>query len=170
MQKNLPRPTYINISELLANVDLDSESPEALIAKEAAALMANDAVKYPVDGIKVAGKAPTLQTLSDDALAEAGLQIMLETKPIPSLQVIQDTFDSRNKNAILLGLGCYDDDDEEEKVAAVTSAFDVSFFSLDLFIFFQINFRDATNHRHLIRTSKTRSKRPPNATPRSRRN
>jgi len=136
MQKNLPRPTYINISELLANVDLDSESPEALIAKEAAALMANDAIKYPVDGIKVAGKAPTLQTLSDDALAEAGLQIMLETKPIPSLQVIQDTFDSRNKNAILLGLGCYDDDEEEEKVAAVTSAFDVSFSPSTYFFFF----------------------------------
>ncbi|PKS09237.1 hypothetical protein jhhlp_003851 [Lomentospora prolificans] len=124
MQKNLPRPTVINVSELLANVDLDSDSPEALIAKEAAALMVNDAKKFPIEGTKVVGKAATLQSLSDDALAEAGLQIMLETPSLPSLQDIQETFGARNSNAILLGLGCYDDDDDDLKVAAVTAAFD----------------------------------------------
>ncbi|CAI4210870.1 unnamed protein product [Parascedosporium putredinis] len=91
--------------------------------QEAAALMAHDAVKYPVQGIKVVGKAPALQTISDDALAEAGLQIMLETPPIPSLEDIQKSFEARSKNAILLGLGCYEDDDDDVKVAAVTQTF-----------------------------------------------
>lgn len=127
MQKGLPRPMLINVSQLLAKIDLEAESPDALIAKEAAALMAHDAVKYPVPGVKVVGKAPALQTISDDALAEAGLQIMLETPPIPSLEDIQKSFEARNKNAILLGLGCYEDDDDDVKVAAVTQTFNVSF-------------------------------------------
>ncbi|KAF4425651.1 Pre-mRNA-splicing factor cef-1 [Colletotrichum fructicola] len=101
MQKNLPRPSQVDVTALLSVASQVKNEAEALIAREAAALIANDAVKYP---------SPKITILS-------------ETNPRPSRAEIQQSFDNRGKNSLLLGLGCYGDDEEEEE-AAMRDAFD----------------------------------------------
>ncbi|KAL0944507.1 pre-mRNA splicing factor [Colletotrichum truncatum] len=123
MQKQLPRPTKVDVSALLSVASKVKNEAEALIAKEAAALIANDAVKYPLPNVTLSGVPPRLDTISDDALAEARLQILSETKPRPPRPEIDRAFESRGKNSLLLGLGCYGDDEEEEE-AAMKDAFD----------------------------------------------
>ncbi|KAJ0346967.1 hypothetical protein COL154_007604 [Colletotrichum chrysophilum] len=123
MQKNLPRPSQVDVTALLSVASQVKNEAEALIAREAAALIANDAVKYPSPKITVSGVPPPLQTISDNDLAEARLQILSETNPRPSRAEIQQSFDNRGKNSLLLGLGCYGDDEEEEE-AAMRDAFD----------------------------------------------
>ncbi|KAF4935504.1 Pre-mRNA-splicing factor [Colletotrichum sp. SAR11_57] len=123
MQKNLPRPSQVDVTALLSVASQVKNEAEALIAREAAALIANDAVKYPSPKITVSGVPPRLQTISDNDLAEARLQILSETNPRPSRAEIQESFDNRGKNSLLLGLGCYGDDEEEEE-AAMRDAFD----------------------------------------------
>ncbi|KAJ3944493.1 Pre-mRNA-splicing factor cef1 [Colletotrichum fioriniae] len=123
IQRQLPRPAKVDVLALLSNAESFQDSAEALIAREAAALVANDAVKYPLPGSKISGAAPRLDTISDDDLAEARLQIMLETKPTPSPAELQASFEARSKSSLLLGLGCYGDDEEEEE-AAMKTAFD----------------------------------------------
>ncbi|KAF4809508.1 Pre-mRNA-splicing factor cef-1 [Colletotrichum siamense] len=123
MQKNLPRPSQVDVTALLSVASQVKNEAEALIAREAAALIANDAVKYPSPKITVSGVPPRLQTISDNELAEARLQILSETNPRPSRAEIQQSFDNRGKNSLLLGLGCYGDDEEEEE-AAMRDAFD----------------------------------------------
>ncbi|TDZ58616.1 Pre-mRNA-splicing factor cef-1 [Colletotrichum trifolii] len=123
LQKNLPRPVKVDVSALLSRASKLDNEPEALIAKEAAALVANDAIKYPLAHATMSGIAPHLDTFSDGDLDEARLQILTETKPRPPPDAIQAAFDSRGKNSLLLGLGCYGDDEEEE-CAAMKDAFD----------------------------------------------
>ncbi|KAI8244837.1 Pre-mRNA-splicing factor [Colletotrichum sp. SAR 10_99] len=123
MQKNLPRPSQVDVTALLSVASQVKYEAEALIAREAAALIANDAVKYPSPKITVSGVSPRLQNISDSDLAEARLQILSETNPRPSRAEIQQSFDNRGKNSLLLGLGCYGDDEEEEE-AAMRDAFD----------------------------------------------
>ncbi|KAF4857018.1 Pre-mRNA-splicing factor cef-1 [Colletotrichum siamense] len=123
MQKNLPRPSQVDVTALLSVASQVKNEAEALIAREAAALIANDAVKYPSPKITVSGVPPRLQTISDNDLAEARLQILSETNPRPSRAEIQQSFDNRGKTSLLLGLGCYGDDEEEEE-AAMRDAFD----------------------------------------------
>ncbi|KAJ3946426.1 Pre-mRNA-splicing factor cef1 [Colletotrichum tropicale] len=123
MQKNLPRPSQVDVTALLSVASQVKNEAEALIAREAAALIANDAVKYPSPKITVSGVPPRLQTISDNDLAKARLQILSETNPRPSRAEIQQSFDNRGKNSLLLGLGCYGDDEEEEE-AAMRDAFD----------------------------------------------
>ncbi|KAF4874953.1 Pre-mRNA-splicing factor cef-1 [Colletotrichum siamense] len=123
MQKNLPRPSQVDVTALLSVASQVKNEAEALIAREAAALIVNDAVKYPSPKITVSGVPPRLQTISDNELAEARLQILSETNPRPSRAEIQQSFDNRGKNSLLRGLGCYGDDEEEEE-AAMRDAFD----------------------------------------------
>ncbi|KAH7349343.1 myb-like DNA-binding domain-containing protein [Plectosphaerella cucumerina] len=123
VQRGLPRPPSVNINALLAGAGKTSDDANALIAREAAALMANDAVNFPTDGARIKGKPPRLDTISDHDLAEARLQILVETKDRPSLAEIQTLFESRGRNSLLLGLGCYDDEPQHEE-AAMRAAFD----------------------------------------------
>ena len=88
--------------------------------------MANDARKFPLEGGEVVGAPPTLETIGDEALAEAGLAIMLETKGVPGQEEVQAAFEARGGDPLLLGLGCYEDDDEDVKISAMRSAYDVS--------------------------------------------
>lgn len=123
MQKNLPRPVHIDLPSLLKQATSISDVAESLIAKESANLMANDAMKYPVPGGQVSGAPKPLQQIDDDALAEARLLIMSETKPLPKFEDIQTAFEARASSSLLLGLGCYNDD-EEEQGAVMKVAFD----------------------------------------------
>lgn len=125
MQRNLPRPTTVDVNSLLKRAEQESDPAEALIAKEMAALMANDAAKYPLPGSKMNGSAPTMDHIDDEALANARLLILSETKSLPSREKIQTYFESRAKDSTLLGLGCYSEDPAEQE-AAMRAGFDVS--------------------------------------------
>jgi pre-mRNA-splicing factor CDC5/CEF1 len=123
MQKDLPRPETIDIDALVKEASSVEDPVEKLIAKEAAFLIANDAVRYPIPGSKVKGNPIRLAQLDDDALAEARLKILLEVKDKARPEEVAAVFERESNNAILLGLGCYVDDEEDEQ-AAMRSAFD----------------------------------------------
>ncbi|OAQ94781.1 pre-mRNA splicing factor cef-1 [Purpureocillium lilacinum] len=123
MQRNLPRPTTVDVNSLLKRAEQESDPAEALIAKEMAALMANDAAKYPLPGSKLSGSAPPMDDIDDEALANARLLILSETKSLPSREKIQTYFESRAKDSTLLGLGCYSEDPAEQE-AAMRAGFD----------------------------------------------
>lgn len=123
MQRGLPRPLNINVSSMFAVAGKIKDESEALIAREAAALVANDASKFPLPGSKLKGHPPQLATISDSDLAEARLQILMETKDVPKLAQLQESFESRSRDSLLLGLGCYAGDVEEEETA-MRAAFD----------------------------------------------
>ncbi|EFY87575.1 pre-mRNA splicing factor CEF1 [Metarhizium acridum CQMa 102] len=125
MQKGLPRPSVVDLTMLLKKADSIQHAAEAMIARETALLMANDAAQYPLADSQVKGTYKPIERFDDNALADARLLILSETKPRPKLEQIQDFFESRAKNSMLLGLGCYSDDEEEQE-AAMRAAFDVS--------------------------------------------
>lgn len=126
MQKELPRPEYVDIQDLVQKASTVVDPLESLIAKEAALLIANDAVRYPLPGSKVKGRPAPLQRIDDASLAEARLKILMEVKNEPKPEEVQATWERENNSALLLGLGCYEDDEEEEQAAAMQAALDVS--------------------------------------------
>ncbi|POR37205.1 Pre-mRNA splicing factor CEF1 [Tolypocladium paradoxum] len=123
LQRGLPRPQVVDLTHLLRRANKMTNAAEALIAKEAAALMANDASKYPLPGSQVKGHPRPMDRIDDNALADARLLILSETKPRPGFAEIQTFFDSRAKDSTLLGLGCYNDEEGEQE-AAMRAAFD----------------------------------------------
>ncbi|KAL7628815.1 Pre-mRNA-splicing factor cef1 [Parahypoxylon ruwenzoriense] len=124
MQKGLPRPESVNIDTLMQQASAISDTIEAQIAREAALLITNDATKFPVSGSNTSGKPIRLQQIDDASLAEARLKILMEVKNKPTLEETQAAWERESSNALLLGLGCYEDDDEEEQVAAMKAALD----------------------------------------------
>lgn len=127
MQRGLPRPVVVDLTDLMKRAKAIDDPAAALIAAETAALMAHDAIKFPLSGSQVKGKPSPLAQIDDSSLADARLRILSETKPLPSFEDIQAAFESRaNGDSLLLGLGCYNDD-EDEQDAAMRDAFDVSF-------------------------------------------
>ncbi|KAI1088467.1 pre-mRNA splicing factor component-domain-containing protein [Rostrohypoxylon terebratum] len=123
MQKELPRPEFVNMEVLVQEASTISDPIEAQIAKEAALLIANDAVKFPIPGSKPSVGPARLQQIDDVSLDEARLQILLEVKGKAQPEEIQASWEREGSNALLLGLGCYEDDDEEQ-VAAMSAALD----------------------------------------------
>ena len=126
MQRGLPRPLIVDHHTMIKQADKLSDPAAALIAKEAANLMANDATRYPLPGSKVKGKPARPPLIDDRSLADARLLLLSETKSLPEFDQVQAAFEGRASNSTMLGLGCYDDDDEEEQKAAMRAAFDVS--------------------------------------------
>lgn len=126
MQRGLPRPVVVDLKDLMKRAKAIDDPAAALIAAETAALMAHDAINFPLSGSQVKGKPSPLAQIDDGSLADARLRIISETKPLPSFEDIQAAFESRaNGDSLLLGLGCYNDD-EDEQDAAMRAAFDVS--------------------------------------------
>ncbi|EGR51735.1 uncharacterized protein TRIREDRAFT_44960 [Trichoderma reesei QM6a] len=124
IQRGLPRPVVVDLTDLLERAKRIDDPAAALIAEEAAALMANDAAKFPLSGSKVKGTLRPLAPIDDGLLADARLRILSETKPLPSFEDIQAAFESRaGGDSLLLGLGCYSDDAAEQD-AAMRAAFD----------------------------------------------
>lgn len=130
MQRDLPRAVEVDYNKLVQAASEIEDPARALIAREAALLMAHDATRYPLPGAPPSAKPVPLPQINDSALAEARLQILLEMKDQPKPEEIQAVWNKENTNSLLLGLGCYDDDDEEDQVAALKSALDVSSCSL----------------------------------------
>jgi pre-mRNA-splicing factor CDC5/CEF1 len=125
MQKDLPRPSTVDLAALLKQADKLENPAEALVAREAANLMANDAVKFPLPGSQLKGRPAPLPHIDDNSLADARLLIMSETQSLPSFEEIQTIFESRASTSTFLGLGCYNDDEKEQETA-IRAAFDVS--------------------------------------------
>ncbi|KAI1823615.1 pre-mRNA splicing factor component-domain-containing protein [Xylaria intraflava] len=126
MQRGLPRPEFVDVEALVQDASSIPDPIEALIAREAALLIVNDAVRYPIAGASVKGKPTTLQQIDDDSLAEARLKILMDVKDTPNPEQIQAVWEKEHGNALLLGLGCYEDDEEEQQVAAMKAAFDIA--------------------------------------------
>ncbi|KAM0524482.1 hypothetical protein ACHAPE_000576 [Trichoderma viride] len=124
MQRGLPRPVVVDLKDLMKRAKAIDDPAAALIAAETAALMAHDAINFPLSGSQVKGKPSPLTQIDDGSLADARLRIISETKPLPSFEDIQAAFESRaSGDSLLLGLGCYNDD-EDEQDAAMRAAFD----------------------------------------------
>lgn len=142
MQRNLPRPTVLDISELAKRADATKDAAERLIAQEAALLMAHDAKKYPLPGSQIKGSSKALTHIDDSDLADARLLIMSETKAVPKWDEIQSIFENRAADSTLLGMGCYNGSSEEQTVAAMRGAFDVS-----------ATYNNGVKHQSLIKPS-----------------
>ena len=126
MQRDLPRAVTVDYKALLQAASEFDDPAQALVAQEAALLMAHDATKYPLPGAGPAGKPLPLPQIDDAALAEARLQVLLEMKDKPKPEAVQAVWNKENTNSLLLGLGCYDDDEEEEQVVTMQTALEVS--------------------------------------------
>ncbi|KAK3688073.1 pre-mRNA splicing factor component-domain-containing protein [Podospora appendiculata] len=129
MQRDLPRPVTVDYNALVQASTQVSDAAEALVAQEAALLMAHDAARYPLPGATTAASLPPveLSCIDDAALAEARLQILVETRGRPQpgqVQPVWEKHSSNNNNALLLGLGCYDDDEEEDQLSIMQGALD----------------------------------------------
>ena len=127
MQRDLPRPSTIDIEAVLKNASEVSDPIIGAIEREAALLVANDALKYPPPGAKVKGTSRRLETFDDEALANAKLMIALEV-PEELAQKgsasFQTAWADAQGSSLLLGLSTYGDDEIDEHKALI-EAFDV---------------------------------------------
>ena len=125
MQRDLPRAVAVDYNELVRAASEVEDPARALVAREAALLIAHDASRYPLAGAPATKPIP-LPQIDDPVLAEARLQILLEMKHHLKPEEIEAVWNKENSNSLLLGLGCYDDDDEDDQVSTMKSALDVS--------------------------------------------
>ena len=119
LQKGLPRPSNIDVDDLLRSSASIPNPVEAMIAEEAALLIANDALKFALPGAKVTGSAKPLETFSDHDLDRARLEIALEASN-SDREKAQQEFDasweaSHDVSLGLPGLALYDGDEEAAK-------------------------------------------------------
>ena len=126
MQRDLPRAVAVDYKALLRAASEVEDPAQALVAREAALLMAHDATRYPLPGAPPAAQPLALPQFEDSALAEARLQVLMEMKHQLNPDEIHTVWNKENTNSLLLGLGCYDDDEEEDQIATMQIALDVS--------------------------------------------
>ncbi|KIX04292.1 uncharacterized protein Z518_05159 [Rhinocladiella mackenziei CBS 650.93] len=74
-RRALPRPTTIDYNSLVSEATSITDPIRAMIAQEAALLMANDARKFPLPGSRLIGKPVQPASLSDDLLTKARQQL-----------------------------------------------------------------------------------------------
>ncbi|KAH8809102.1 pre-mRNA splicing factor component-domain-containing protein [Xylogone sp. PMI_703] len=126
LQKGLPRPSAIDIDAMIKNAEGITDPIQRAVEQEAALLVANDALKYPLPGAKVQGTSKSLETFDDDALALARVQIVLEVpKDLAELgsDAFQEAWNDAHKSSLLPGLSGYGDDEIDEHQMLV-EAFD----------------------------------------------
>ncbi|KAK7997129.1 mitochondrial outer membrane protein porin [Apiospora arundinis] len=125
LQKELPRPELVDFDVLMKEATAIEDPVESMVAREAALLVANDAAKYPIPGSRTKANPANvnLAQIDDNALAEARLQILLEVKDLPKPEAVASVFERENINALMLGLGCYEDDEEEVQAHTMKTAF-----------------------------------------------
>lgn len=74
-QRSLPRPLTVDYNSLASEATSITDPIRAMIAQEAARLMAHDANKFPLPGSRVMGKPPPSNLLADDLIARAREQL-----------------------------------------------------------------------------------------------
>ncbi|KAI4205373.1 MAG: hypothetical protein LQ350_000414 [Teloschistes chrysophthalmus] len=127
LQRNLPRPSNIDIDALLDTASHTASPVEQAIAREMALLMANDARRYPTPGSNIKGSARPLEAFDDDSLDRARVEIALEM-PSNGRQEREEEFEREwvtrhNGTSGLSGLGSYEEDEVDEH-QIMTQAFD----------------------------------------------
>ncbi|KAK4691409.1 pre-mRNA-splicing factor CDC5/CEF1, partial [Lecanoromycetidae sp. Uapishka_2] len=127
MQRSLPRPSVVDIDALLQAPSGIADKIEALIAREAAMLVANDAFKYPLPGAKVHASSRPLEVFEDDELQKARMEIAIEL-PSGGRERRQDDFEAsweslHDASSGLPGLAGYAADEADEKQVLI-DAFD----------------------------------------------
>lgn len=155
MQRDLPRPAVVDIDLFLKHADSIPDPSQSMVAREAAMLMANDAIKFPAAGVKPARSSKVqVEQVDDAALAEARLQVLVEAGSAPKPEDVQKAWDREKSNSLLLGLACYDDDEEEEQVAIMRAALEVrlSLFIYSCFTIF-VTFTNTASHAQEVQQS-----------------
>jgi len=120
MQRGLPRPSTVVIEALLKASSKVADPTEALIAKESALLIANDAFKYSLPGAKVQGSSRPLEVFDDDDLSMARMEIAIEM-PSGGREKRQDDFETscqglHGASLGLPGLMGYEEEVDERQV------------------------------------------------------
>jgi pre-mRNA-splicing factor CDC5/CEF1 len=77
-QRSLPRPRVVDFTALSSKTAAITDPIQALIASEAALLMAHDARKFPLPNSRVTGNPLPLENFSDDVLATARAELAAE--------------------------------------------------------------------------------------------
>lgn len=119
-QRGLPRPAILDLSALMERASHVADPIEALIAKEAALIIAHDSRRYPVPGAKVEGKAPKLGRVDDQFLEVARAAIAAEVAAEAQQQQQenwQEQFDgvwTNTRAKALPGLDNYIDEEEQD--------------------------------------------------------
>ncbi|KAL8817765.1 MAG: hypothetical protein Q9223_003474 [Gallowayella weberi] len=118
IQRNLPRPSSVDIDALLEAATSVTDPVENAIARETALLIANDARKYPAPSSNVDGSSRSLDPFDDDALDRARVEIALEM-PSEGRDVWDQDFaekwsSAHETSSALPGLGSYGEEDEAE--------------------------------------------------------
>lgn len=128
LQRNLPRPSRVDVDALLEAASHISDPNENAIARETALLIANDARKYPAAGSTVEGSSRPLESFDDDALDRARVEIALEM-PSDGRDERDEDFATRwseihETSSDLPGLGSYGEEEVDEH-RVMAEAFDV---------------------------------------------
>ena len=129
MQRGLPLPSKVDAEALLQAASEVKDPIEAMIAKEAALLVINDAIKYPRSGTDIKGSLTPLDKFSDDTLDKARMEIAVEMSSGGKARQQDDFATSWEgfhdaSSGILPGLDGYADDEEEDKRQLMAAAFD----------------------------------------------
>ena len=126
MQKALPRPSHVDIDKLFEDANKLEDPVQRLVSHEMALLIANDALRFPMTMIKPKASIRSLETLSDEALEKARLEILHELPEDlrqAQQQSFQAAFDEAPSNA--LGLDVYgEDEDDEAATQRLTDTFE----------------------------------------------
>lgn len=127
MQRGLPRPLNVDIDLLLERASQHEDPVELMIASEAALLIVNDNLKYPLSGGNILGSSKTLEKFDDETLAQARLEIAKELPTADQEQKLGDFevswINLHDSHASLPGLAIYEDDDTEVQQTMI-KAFD----------------------------------------------
>lgn len=123
MQRNLPRPLLLDIDTLLKSSSGLADPAEALIARETALLIANDAFRYPLPRANVQGSSLPLEAFDDEELHRARLEISLESTGSDKEQRLHDFETLHRSSSALPGLAGYEVDRTDE-MQAIMEAFE----------------------------------------------
>ena len=123
MQRNLPRPSLVDTDALLKSSSELADPAEALIARETALLIANDAFRYPLLSAKFQGSSKPLDTFDDEELDRARLEIAQEFASSNNEQKLHDFEALHSSSSALPGLADYELEEIDER-QAVMEAFE----------------------------------------------
>ena len=135
MQKALPRPANVDIDKLLKDANGLQDPIQRLVSHEMALLIANDAFRFPTSRTKPKAPIRPLETLPDEALEKARLEILLEL-PESERQEQQRSFEAaldELSSKTLPGLDAYsDEEDDAAAIQRLADTFEVSPFAFYL--------------------------------------
>ncbi|ODQ56066.1 pre-mRNA splicing factor cef-1 [Saitoella complicata NRRL Y-17804] len=126
LQRNLPRPLYVNLDALMSIAGESENDAERLVLQEMATLVAHDAAQYPAPGSNISGTAHVqtdlLDSLMDRARSEIAREHGIHVDPQSSFHDAWHKLHSGSKH--VPGSDIYCDVDGEHDVNAVKVKFE----------------------------------------------